>query len=474
MTRRGAVLFAAAAILAAAVVTALLLLQVLATGEPGRPRPPAAETPLPNVVFIVVDMVRANRLSLCGYGRPTSPHLDALARAAGTASTCRAYAPGTWTLPSHASYLTGEEVAVHGADFMLRAAGKESIALWGEPVRPLAPRFATLAEAFRARGYATALVSGNPVVSQRAATGLARGFDVVRDTDGFGALYGDDLVATLGEALDEATGGAPGKPLFLFVNISDAHHPWPPIPEGLGWLPPRAGLDSRPRLADTPHPRFLRGQLGAEERTALLDHVRDSYDYAVHRADRTFGAALELLEGRGLLRAPYRLVVTSDHGELLGEHELLGHGTFVYEPIARVPLLYRASAGSVRIDASTPFAALSAYDLASLGSLPAKPRPVRVAGFADGLLTELFGERFSRNNAAVWSGGEKIVASDGTLTTVDLAADPDELRPAPLPADHRERASVEALVAQMRETADRAAAPSQEMVEALRALGYVR
>lgn len=467
MTRGRTVALAIAALLVAAVAVALMIRHggSPGTADSGGPR-------RPDVVFIVLDMVRADRLSLCGYGRPTSTRLDALALAKGTMFTCRAYAPGTWTLPSHASFLTGEEVSVHGADFMLQATGKESIPLWGEPVRPLAPRFETLAEVFRERGYTTALVSGNPVVAARSATGLARGFDVVRDTDVFGALYGDDLVRALGEALEEAQ--KPGKPLFLFVNISDAHHPWLPIPEGFGWLPPRPGLDSRPRLAETPYPRFLRGQLGAEERAALLDHVADSYDYAVYRADRTFGDALDLLERRNIFRGAHRLVVTSDHGELLGEHELLGHGTFVYEPVARVPLLYRASEGAATIDATAPIAALSAYDLASKGALPAKPRPVRAAGFPDGLLTELFGDRFSRANAAIWSGREKIVASDGELSVVDLVADPDEVHPSPLPADHPRRAALEAFVAQMRETAAREAAPSKEMIEALRALGYVR
>lgn len=464
--RRWVVVLALAAIL----VAAAIVHQLTDGGGAGERQTPDLRSP--NVVFFVVDMVRADRLSLCGYGKPTSPRLEALSRAESTSWTCRAYAPGTWTLPSHASFLTGEEVQIHGADFMLRPSGKESIPLWGDPVRPLSPRFETLAELFKKRGYATALVSGNPVVSARAETGLARGFDVVRDTDAFGALYGDDLVRALAEALDEVA--QTGKPLFLFVNVSDAHHPWLPIPDGVGWLPPRPGLDNRPRLAETPYPRFLRGGLDAVEKAALLAHVSDSYDWAVRRADRTFGEALDLLERRGVLSDAHRLVVTSDHGELLGEHDLLGHGTFVLEPVARVPLLYRSASGLVRIDAEKPIAALSAHDLATSGALPDKPRPARAGGFPDGLLTELFGDRFSRLHAAIWSGNEKIAADGEALTVVDLAADPGEAASAPLPADHPRRAALEALVAQMRETADRAGVPSEEMIEALRALGYVR
>ncbi|MDP6933469.1 MAG: sulfatase-like hydrolase/transferase, partial [Myxococcota bacterium] len=68
----------------------------------------------PHSILIVLDTVRADRLSLCGYDRPTSPTLVSLARA-GFTSTCEAYTPGTWTLPSHASFFTGVDVLTHRA-----------------------------------------------------------------------------------------------------------------------------------------------------------------------------------------------------------------------------------------------------------------------------------------------------------------------------------------------------------------------
>jgi hypothetical protein len=427
----------------------------------------------PSVVFVVIDMVRADRLSFCGYAKPTTPNLDAFARAPKTAATCLAYAPGTWTLSSHASYFTGEEVPVHGTDFMLRADQKGDLSLWGEPARPLAAGFETLAETFRARGYETVLVSGNPVVSRRAATGLARGFDVVRDATEFGALYGDALVGALRDALDEA--GRTDKPTFLFINIADAHHPWTPIPPGLPWLPPRVALDNLPRHPETPYPRFLRGQMGPEERRRFLGHVGDSYDYAVSRTDRTFGQIVDLLRRDERFRGAARVAVTSDHGELLGEHELVGHGLFTYEGISRVPLMFWSSEGGVRIDATKPVSALAVHDLVARGAMPAKPRPVRAAGFPDGLLVELFGaERFSSAHAAAWDGSEKLAWSEAGYARVDLQADPGEERPEPLAADHPGRPALEKLVAAIRETERRKGEPSKEMIEALRALGYVQ
>ena len=68
-----------------------------------------------DVVFVVLDNVRADHLSLCGYERPTSPNLEAFAATAW--SSCEAVVPGSWTVPSHASFLTGLEVAHHGAHY---------------------------------------------------------------------------------------------------------------------------------------------------------------------------------------------------------------------------------------------------------------------------------------------------------------------------------------------------------------------
>jgi len=472
--------------------------------EAGREAPPG---PREDVVFIVTDMIRSDRLSACGYGRPTSPILAGLAALDGVAFTCEARSPGTWTLPSHASFFTGEEVPIHGADCLANPEGKESVSLWGDVVRPLGKSLPTLAERMAKEGYRTVLVSGNPVVSRRAATGLDRGFEVVRESERFGDAYGRVLVAMLEEALGEA---GSSEPVFLFVNVADAHHPWLAVPPGLGWIPPRPFLDNRPRLADNPYPRFFRGQMPPDEREAFLAHASDSYDYAVRRSDETLGWVMDVLKRRGLAGEEDRLVVTSDHGEFLGEHDLLSHGIFVYEPDTRVPLLFKPSRSDAtaspsppggrpgwglkpsRSDAtaspltpgpspaerrrgeSEPVSALTAYDLSLDGRFPEKPRPVRAAGYPDGLMSRLFGDRLAATTAAHWNGAEKLFYSNGEYSIFDLEADPGELSPAPLPPDHPMRPSFERFVEQVLETGGRAAEPSPEMMDALRELGYVR
>ena len=458
----------AIAILALLVAAGLLWRLV---GERAAPGPAAL-----NVVFVVVDMIRADRLSACGYGRPTSPVLAALAGERGASFTCRAYTPGTWTLPSHASFFTGEEVPVHGADGVLDPRGVETVSLWGDHVRPLPDRFPTLAERMSERGYLSVMVSGNPVVSSWSATGLARGFEVIRESRQFGDTYGDRLLEVLREALDEADRRAAGRPLFLFLNICDAHHPWDAVPPGLGWLPPRVAIDNRPRDPRNPYARFWRGELSEPELRMFLELIDDSYDHAVWRADRNLGRALDILAERGVLGPDHRLVVTSDHGEYLGEHDLLSHATFVYEEDTRVPLWFRERRGGETVPGPAlpePVAALAAHDLALHGALPSPRRPVRAAGYPDGLMSRLFGERLRATTAAWWDEERKLFWKNGRFGLFDLAADPREQSLLPLPADDPLRPAFEAFVGQVEAAGRRETEPTPQMMEALRELGYV-
>ncbi|HUT78371.1 MAG TPA: sulfatase-like hydrolase/transferase, partial [Polyangia bacterium] len=248
------------------------------------------------------------------------------------------------------------------------------------------------------------------------------------------------------------------------------------IPPGLGWVPPRIALDNRPRDPANPYPRFFRDQLGEDERRLFLELIGDSYDYAVWRADRTLGRVLGLLEERGALGPDHRLVLVSDHGEYLGEHGLLSHGIFVHEEDTRVPLFFRERRGGTDLAPPVfdgPIAALTAYDLALGGTLPARPRPVRAAGYPDGLLSVLFGERLRATTAAWWDGERKLFWKNGEFSVYDLKTDPREQSPSPLAADDPLRARFEAFVEQVQATGRRKTAPTPEMIEALRRLGYV-
>ncbi len=412
------------------------------------------------VVLVVLDTIRADHLSLCGHSRPTSPALEAIA-AAGASVRCDAQAPGTWTLPSHASYFTGLPVVEHGAHF--GPGGRRM--LWDVTVFPLDARAPTLAEQMAAAGYRTAAVSANPVVSSE--TGLTRGFEIVRRAGSFGELYGERLERALEQTLDQV---AEDEPLFLFLNVADAHHPWPAIPQGLDWVPERAGMTYGIKQPDSPWRRYMAGEMAEEEAAELREHSTDLYDWGVRRADRTLAGALEVLRRRGRLAGDHRIVITSDHGEFLGEHGLTGHCCYPYEAVTRVPLLVLDSSGSPQLPG--PVSALHAFHLARDGALPPVPAPLVSVGFPSPNMIEHVGRLGHELAVASWSGTRKSLWIEDRRLAFDLETDPDELRP--LPAGGPD-ALLDSLAAAARASHTRGAAARADAaaVEHLEALGYV-
>jgi arylsulfatase A-like enzyme len=381
------------------------------------------------VVFVVLDTVRADHTSICGYERETTPMLAELIEA-GASHTCRAYAPGTWTLPSHASFFTGLPAHEHRADnvgqriehdcdgLICDREGDYFIHFNGGIVRGMPRDLPTLAEKFRERGYQAVSVSSNPVVSP--ATGLTRGFEVARAPRWFSDLYGEAQVRELERVLDQLDSE---RPLFVFLNISDAHDPWD-APGGDG-----------ERLAyhlpeNDPLAAYLSGKLDPREEAELVAKVRDYYDAALRRADGVLRRELAALRSRGWLRS-YRLLVTSDHGEFVGEHGLLQHGTHIWEQNQVVPLVYfDSNARDPLKGLEGPVSALQAYHLVLDGRLAEVP--VMASGQPKYYWTEISGGRLEpARSAASWSGREKLAWVNGRTARYDVVSDPLEQNPLP-------------------------------------------
>jgi arylsulfatase A-like enzyme len=372
----------------------------------------------PTVVFVVMDTVRADRTSLCGYEHPTTPALEALARG-GATYACNSHAPSTWTLPSHASFFTGRDPIEHLSG---SGGGKQSMS-WGG-VTPLDDRWPTLAEDMSARGYQTLLLSGNPVVAER--MGLTRGFDHVAVARAYPDMHDGRLAARLERLLEEAELD-PQLPLFAFINIADPHSPWTAIPEGVSFLPVRKPLAPQPGRQ-----RYESGAMEEGEDIRWLSHLSDVYDFSILRADRSLLRVLDLLRERGWLDEDYRLVITSDHGEYLGEHQMVEHGRpYFYEAVTRVPLLYFSSEGHVELPDDAP--AVVAHALARDGVVPDPLPPKRASTFRRGPEPPEPAPPCWNSAAAIWKGDSKLMANRGELVRFDLRSDPDEVRP--MPAD---------------------------------------
>jgi arylsulfatase A-like enzyme len=352
------------------------------------PAPPAA----PNVLFIVLDNVRADHLSLYGYHRPTSPFLERLARRGIRFDHARAPAP--WTLPSHASMLTGRwphELSCN-AD------------------HPLDQAHPTLAEFLAGHGYATAGFVGNTYYCN-AWYGLDRGFaryeDFYQNTEV--SLREIARASALGSVLAEAVGipiETPGgsrsrktaaminrdalqwidshrdRPFLVFLNYYDAHEPFNP-PEG---YPRRFGLSALDRSQRAFIQKRLRrvGQLQARDpaqaERALQEGaelLRDSFDDCIAYLDSQLERLFDELERRGILDKTL-VVVTSDHGEHFGERGLFTHGNSLYRPLLDVPLVIvlpgQRAAGRV-VDVPVSLRALPATIAGCLGLEAQSPFP---------------------------------------------------------------------------------------------------
>lgn len=274
---------------------------------------PALEL-VPTVVLITLDTTRADHLGCYGYARNTSPNLDAFAREAVVYE--RAIAPATWTLPSHASLFTGKLTASHGAQYdpdgalRLRSAieGPESWEAYR--ARTIARTERTLAERLREAGYATGAVVGG--VWLKAAFGLDRGFDDY-DDDGIGTVNGrlaEDVTDRAVEWLKQTAG-----PRFLFLNYFDPHSPFEP-PDDFAW-------------------RFV-----APDAPEGGARVIGSYDGEIAYMDHHLGRFFQALRDAGLYDDAL-IVVTADHGELLGEHGEMGHGRVPYQEVVHIPLIVK-------------------------------------------------------------------------------------------------------------------------------------
>lgn len=290
----------------------------------------------PNVVLVIIDTLRADHLSVYGYDRPTSPHIDELARQGVLFDD--AISASSWTLPSHASMMTGTYPHVHRADTF------KSV---------LPANLPTLASEFERDGYRTAAFSANIYFFSRR-HGFGPGFTHFGDffqspaealdrvhyinlIDQFllrhhwtEYFFGRQTAADINRAaLHWIDGGH--RPFFLALNYLDVHDPYaPPQP----WrhrfskrMDPGGRIDAGINLFPHLTPAQMKDEVNA-------------YDGGVAYADHEIGRLVAALSARGLLSNTL-LVITSDHGEALGEHGLIDHANALYFPLIHVPLLFR-------------------------------------------------------------------------------------------------------------------------------------
>ena len=293
---------------------------------------------LPDIVLVVFDTARWDRFGCYGYPRPTTPTVDALAREGSLVRTM--IANGPWTPPSHASLFTGLYPAQHGCQWQTGISLRPSVRV-------------TMAEWLWGLGYTTICATNNGLVSDR--TGLARGFER------YG--YRMDLESPSQRAVRQVKRAAVGaesggrvvnrwirrqltdvradRPVFLFVNYRECHWSYAPPPRfvrrvGGPRFRPTGGLRYRTRIAARVGPWEAVARASPRE----LDIYSTMYDGELATADHHLEDLLGILSRAGRLRPGGSMVmVTSDHGEHVGEHGLADHHASLDDHLIRVPFV---------------------------------------------------------------------------------------------------------------------------------------
>lgn len=360
-----------------------------------------------NLVLVSLDTVRADHVLTEAFGEALTPSLDSLA--AEGAIFEQVVAPYNSTTASHMTLLTGVYPALHRVNY---------------PAFTLPQSIPTLAEILSHRGYQTAAVTENAMITANA--GFARGFDSYRENRSVLEAAGD-VDATFGDGGRWLETHADER-FFLFLHTYEAHAPYKPKGDTL------EGLEPVPQEEQ------------AKNRFAMN---RRQYAAEIRYTDQIFGKLIDDLERLDLLDDTI-IVVTSDHGEEFGEHGGLGHSKTLYDEVLRVPLVVWApglvSAGrriaeQISLVDVTPTlldllgvqAPAGLHGVSLRGLLNGEEQPLDEVRFAEGLNQETPRRRLlvARTKDYKWI---QLEGDPEPSEVYDLRTDPGEKNPSKDPA----------------------------------------
>jgi arylsulfatase A-like enzyme len=432
-----------------------------------------SRTPPRQVVLVTVDTLRADHVGARRGGVPLTPALDRLA--ADAIRYQDALANCSITLPSHASILSGQYPWRH------RVLSNDHALPQDVPWLP---------ELLQGRGFATgAVVSSLPM--RAAESGLARGFGSYDERfDSAERNRAGQLVKSPAETTRVALAWIEAhrrRDFFLWVHYFPPHGPYTPPAEflaGLPSLPPRLLSVSRVNFEEGAIPAYQR--LGEE---ADAEAYRRRYAGHVRYVDHHLGALLEGLRSRGLYRNAL-VVVTSDHGESLGEHGFyFCHGNLAYQEQVAIPLLVKLpgnrEAGRVLADPveGVDLAPTVLRVLGLQGAMPTEGREILPEALAGAAPRTRFTQSNDAEVVAAQQGATKLLlrlkppklagASHPERAAFALDADPAESAPGA-----GSQATLAKLEAELRRRYQGLSVPPRELTperqEALEALGYVK
>lgn len=403
------------------------------------PQRHAVASDVPNVVFVLVDALRADRLSCYGYGRATTPFIDQLA-SRGTRFS-HAYSHGNRTIIAMPSLFTSIFPSY------TRSVGPAN---WNTA---LPDSQTTMAEIFQRAGYSTLAMMANPYLKRP--FGLTQGFDRVEEFNsghfhlslyrvlmGLGAVtkprYADGLTADAREVTDAAVAWlsrTPShSPFFCYVHYMDVHHPYLPPFVYDQMFNTQDWLESTdPMTLYQKTVALVQSRQRYPLNDAELTRLSNLYDACIRHVDAEIARLVATAEKRNGRRTI--VVVTSDHGDEFQEHGLLYHNNVVTEELIRVPLVvWRSGDNEPRqIDNLVRHVDV----LPTLAEMVRAPLPSRAVGRS--LLPLMRGEQEKSPRVSIAEGvycsalvepGWKVMRVDTTDADAlyDLVADPAGMR----------------------------------------------
>jgi arylsulfatase A-like enzyme len=429
-----------------------------------------ASKPMANVLIIMVDTLRPDRMSAYGYERPTTPTVEMLAEDAIVFE--RAFAQAPWTKPSVASLFTGLYPRQHG---VASADWTDTVDRETTRVDTLPPGVTTIAEVLSNVGYSTFAVGSNHHLIRK--MGFSQGFDSYEmdlDKDEHGTRSGE-----LNDLFMNWLRGNADASFFAYLHYLDVHWPFTTPPPYRGMY-----AEGAPSV-DYNRPKFGAefNASGAELSPTDLQHMLDSYDEGIVYVDEKIGEVLAELKRLGLYEDTM-IVFVADHGEEFTERGKLGHGQSLYDELLHVPLIVKfpcevSGCRAARVNTLVELIDVMPTILETVGAqMPpdtmAETLPLDDSGLVESFAISEMGEAISLRTPQ-----QKFIIFPGREETYDLVSDPKELTDLgnskhPVLADLRERliSAVDAM--------DEGFSVEREVVELdedsrrkLEALGYV-
>lgn len=288
----------------------------------------------PNVIFLLLDAARADRLGCYGYDRNTSPEIDALAEEG--AIFLNHFANGTYTLASVPTYFYSRYFVkpLLPADRRIPLQNREDI------FRKLDEEAVSIASVFKSNGYRTALFSAHPW--------FVKLYELVNDYDEFYRISGErsgygsaqKILERISDWIKEK--GKVEEPFFIYAHLMDTHFPHERKAESEPYIQPET--DSPERFDWRGFPRsqkigpgglcWLPDDFPEEDR----NYLNALYDGDVKYTDRELGHFIRFLKEKGWFDNTL-VIITSDHGEHLGEHNLTDHEGPPWDSVISIPLI---------------------------------------------------------------------------------------------------------------------------------------